>query len=66
MHLIATERPHLRGGFVHVPYVHEQVLGRRDAQPSLSLETITRAVFVTVETSVAALTEGRGALSAVR
>jgi pyroglutamyl-peptidase len=55
MHYIATERPSLRGGFVHVPYMHEQVLGRLDEKPSLSIETITSAVRIAVETSVGAL-----------
>ncbi len=54
MHLIATERPGLVGGFVHVPYVHEQVLNRAD-QPSLSLEMITEALRITVQTSIGAL-----------
>lgn len=53
MHLIATERPGLRGGFVHVPYMHEQVLHRRDAQPSLSLEQITDALRIAVQTAAA-------------
>ena len=51
MHLIATREPQLRGGFIHVPYVHEQVLGRADAPPSLSLATITEALRLTVEVS---------------
>lgn len=60
MHLIAREKPQLRGGFVHVPYMHEQVLDRLDAQPSLSIEMITDAVRIAVETSVAAVAaEGR-------
>lgn len=53
MHLIATEQPELRGGFVHVPYMHEQVLHRVDAQPSLSIEQITEAVRIAVQTSAA-------------
>lgn len=32
-HLIATERPALRGGFVHLPYAPEQVVDR--AEPAL-------------------------------
>ncbi|MGA6159895.1 pyroglutamyl-peptidase I [Stenotrophomonas sp. NPDC087984] len=32
-HLIATERPTLRGGFVHLPYAPEQVVDR--AEPAL-------------------------------
>lgn len=59
MHLISTERPQIVGGFVHVPYVHEQVLNRVDDQPSLSLEMITQALRICVETSVTAL-ERRG------
>lgn len=52
MHLIATERPAVQGGFLHVPYAHDQVLGRRE--PSLALDTITDAVRLAVGTSVAA------------
>jgi pyroglutamyl-peptidase len=54
MHHIATVRPQLVGGFVHVPYVHEQVVHRLDPQPSMSLDTITRALRIAVTTSVAA------------
>ena len=52
MHLIATTRPQLVGGFVHVPYMHEQVLHRADAQPSLSIATITDAIAIAITTSV--------------
>jgi pyroglutamyl-peptidase len=55
MHLIATRRPELRGGFVHVPYQTEQVLTKHDTPPSLPVETITQAVRICVEVSVAAL-----------
>ncbi len=52
MHLIATERPAMLGGFVHVPFAHEQVLDRLDDVPSLALDTITEAVRIAVLTSV--------------
>lgn len=52
MHLLETEQRNIRGGFVHVPYVHEQVARRTDAQPSLSLETIIEALRITVITTV--------------
>lgn len=55
MHLIATRRPELRGGFVHVPYQTEQVLTKHDTPSSLPLETIAQAVRICVEVSVAAL-----------
>ncbi len=63
MHLIATEQPELRGGFVHVPYMHEQVLHRLDAQPSLSIEQITEAVRIAVQTSAAAAAQRPSDLS---
>ena len=55
MHLIATERPAMTGGFVHLPFAHEQVLDRLDEAPSLALDTMTEAVRLTVLTTVAAL-----------
>lgn len=57
MHLIATSRPQLVGGFVHVPYHHEQVVHRVDAQPSLSIATITDAIGIAMTTSVRYLAE---------
>ncbi|MFI9381455.1 pyroglutamyl-peptidase I [Kutzneria sp. NPDC052558] len=53
MHLIATERPSLRGGFVHVPYSTEMAVPDRPALPlpaiAAGLAAFTRAC---VETSV--------------
>ncbi|WP_329454831.1 pyroglutamyl-peptidase I [Streptomyces sp. NBC_01497] len=56
-HLIATERPTLRGGFVHVPYAPEQVVGR--AEPSMSVADIARGLAVIVETAVRTTTDLR-------
>ncbi|MEW1658107.1 MULTISPECIES: pyroglutamyl-peptidase I [unclassified Streptomyces] len=41
-HLIATELPHVRGGFVHVPYAPEQVTDR--VQPSLPVAAVAAAL----------------------
>lgn len=41
-HLVATERPSLRGGFVHVPYAPHQVTDR--AEPSLSVRDMATGV----------------------
>ncbi|MEW2544725.1 pyroglutamyl-peptidase I [Streptomyces sp. NPDC047002] len=54
-HLIATERPALRGGFVHVPYAPEQVVGR--AEPSMSVQDIARGLAVIVETAARTTTD---------
>lgn len=53
MHLIATERPEVRGGFVHVPFAPEQVLGQ--GAPSMpvaaSAEALTAIVAAAVSVS---------------
>ena len=49
MHLIATERPDLRGGFVHVPCLPEQVT--ETGGPSMGLDTLAHAVEVVVRTA---------------
>ncbi len=49
MHLIATERPDIRGGFVHLPCLPEQVAG--SGGPSMGLDTLARAVEVVVATA---------------
>jgi pyroglutamyl-peptidase len=51
MHLIATERPALRGGFVHVPFAPEQVLTGRE--PSLPVDQIAQALGIIVDTALA-------------
>ncbi|MGV9307574.1 pyroglutamyl-peptidase I [Nonomuraea sp. NPDC003727] len=48
-HLIATERPGLRGGFVHVPYAPHQVTGAD--RPSMDTATVARALGVLVKAS---------------
>ncbi|MGP3990445.1 pyroglutamyl-peptidase I [Streptomyces sp. 3N207] len=43
-HLLATERPGVRGGFVHVPYSPQQVADRHPAPPSLSVPDAVRGL----------------------
>ncbi|MBL1096822.1 pyroglutamyl-peptidase I [Streptomyces coffeae] len=47
-HLIATRRPAMRGGFVHLPYAPGQVVDRD--QPSLPVATAAEALRVLVTT----------------
>ncbi|MCQ4083560.1 pyroglutamyl-peptidase I [Streptomyces sp. RB6PN25] len=54
MHLMATQRPHMRGGFVHLPYAPEQVTDR--AQPSLPV-TLAAEGLRAVVTAAASRTE---------
>ncbi|WP_367133130.1 pyroglutamyl-peptidase I [Saccharothrix sp. HUAS TT1] len=50
MHLVATEHPGVRAGFVHVPFSPEQAEGRD--QPSLPVATTARALDLIVRTSL--------------
>lgn len=51
-HHIATRRPGLRGGFIHVPYLPSMAT-RYPGAPSLAGETLTQAVRIMVATSLA-------------
>lgn len=50
MHHVHERALPLRGGFVHLPYAHEQVVDKDDGVPSMSLGTMERAVGVLLET----------------
>ena len=52
MHLIATRRPALRGGFVHLPYLPEMA-ARHPGAPSLALDTLAEAVRIMASTALA-------------
>jgi pyroglutamyl-peptidase len=45
MHLAATRRLDLRGGFLHVPYLPSQA-ARQDGAPSMALEDIARGIEI--------------------
>ena len=49
MYLIDKKYPTIKGGFVHVPFLPEQVTEKVNT-PSMSLENITRAFEVMIET----------------
>ena len=50
-HRLATEHRHMRGGFVHVPYLPEQAQ-RHPGAPSLPLESMIVAVRLCIETAL--------------
>ena len=47
--MIKTKYPHMKGGFVHVPYSTEQVKNRNRALPSMDLCLIARALEITAQ-----------------
>jgi pyroglutamyl-peptidase len=51
-HLIATEYPGIRGGFIHIPYLPEQA-ARHPGAPSMSVEVIVRSLEIVIQTAVA-------------
>jgi len=50
MHLLDTQFPGVRGGFIHVPFLPEQTVDRE--APSMSLQEIVRGLAIAVEVSV--------------
>jgi pyroglutamyl-peptidase len=52
MHLIATEDLKARAGFIHLPYLHDQVLEKRLDFPSFSRETLIESVRLAIEVSL--------------
>ena len=52
MHLAASRRPELRGGFLHVPYLPSQA-ARQDGAPSMALEEIVRGIEIVLTVAAA-------------
>ncbi|HKP11579.1 MAG TPA: pyroglutamyl-peptidase I [Blastocatellia bacterium] len=52
MHVIATEALPTVGGFIHIPYMHEQALDKYPDVPSLARETLIEAVRLAVEVTL--------------
>ncbi len=49
LHLAAEKNPAMQGGFIHVPYIPEQVQGKPDGTPCMPLEDIIRALTKAIE-----------------
>lgn len=48
LYLIDKKYPHIKGGFIHVPYLPEQVVDKRN-MPSMSLDNIKKALVLAIE-----------------
>lgn len=42
----------IRGGFIHIPFLPEQIKGANAGQPSMSLETIVKGLQVGIEAAL--------------
>jgi pyroglutamyl-peptidase len=51
MNFIAVENLSIKAGFIHLPYLHEQVLEKPIDFPSLSRETLIEAIRLSIEVS---------------
>jgi pyroglutamyl-peptidase len=51
MHCIAMEDLRTQAGFIHVPYLHEQIVDKPLESPSMSRDTILEAVRIGIEVS---------------
>lgn len=52
LYMIDKEFVGIKGGFVHVPFVPEQVINRPIGTPSMSLQHITEALIYAIEAAV--------------
>ena len=52
MHLAATRRPGMRGGFLHLPYLPQQA-ARQDGAPSMALDDILRGIEIVLRVAAA-------------
>lgn len=48
LHMAATERPRMRAGFIHLPYLPEQASRKEPGTPSMPLGTMVRAVELAI------------------
>ncbi len=51
LHFLAQDHPGSRGGFIHVPYIPEQVVEKR-GKPSMALADIVRGLETAIEAAV--------------
>lgn len=50
-HLAKIKYPNMRTGFIHIPYLPEQVINK-SSMPSMSLEMITHALEIAIQTII--------------
>ena len=48
---IDKKYPNMKGGFIHIPYIPEQVIEKANA-PSMSLDNIVKGISIAIETAI--------------
>ncbi|KGG80656.1 pyrrolidone-carboxylate peptidase [Caloranaerobacter azorensis H53214] len=51
LYLIDKKYPAMRGGFIHVPFIPEQVIDKRNI-PSMSLDNITKGIGLAIKAAI--------------
>ncbi|SHH89379.1 pyroglutamyl-peptidase I . Cysteine peptidase. MEROPS family C15 [Caloranaerobacter azorensis DSM 13643] len=51
LYLIDKKYPAMRGGFIHVPFIPEQVIDKRNT-PSMSLDNITKGIGLAIKAAI--------------
>ncbi|KPU27382.1 pyrrolidone-carboxylate peptidase [Caloranaerobacter sp. TR13] len=51
LHLIDKKYPNMRGGFIHVPFIPEQVINKKNT-PSMSLDNITEGLRLAIKAAI--------------
>lgn len=52
LHMAATKYPHIRAGFIHVPFAAEQVVSKPNGTASMALTDIAKALEYAIEATV--------------
>ncbi len=52
MHVITVQKLPIKAGFIHLPYLHEQVLNKTTNFPSMSRKTLIEAVRIAIKASI--------------
>lgn len=52
LYMLNRKYPQMRGGFIHVPFIPAQVVGKAEGTPSMSLEMICDALICAIEAAV--------------
>jgi pyroglutamyl-peptidase len=50
--MIDKKYPQIKGGFIHVPFAPEQVVGHADNTPSMPIEIVAKALEYAIESIV--------------
>lgn len=52
LYYVTKNHPHIKAGFIHVPFATEQVIDKPDGTPSMPIETISKAIGYAIEAIV--------------